>query len=342
MAQNFQPASLVTLSHDTLSGVIAFHNEIRDYNKIHFRNTQIDRFYEAKDVEAFILKEGLVLKSCTLKSRDAQKKIFAECLVSGQKSVYRYKDKRGVKYAVGITKNEIREIPYRERNKIEKDVTYSITPTAHIGFLKLYFQDCPDVFPEIEEMKQPTEYNLIQLMNHYYEKVGKTEHIELKKRRYDLRFGVEPTGTYLISNHRVDVKQPMMGINLYIWLPWGSERLYLKTGVHKIESCRWNNDDIKEKNPYESAYVVPLYFEYVVEGKWIQPKFSSGVTYMINRDSWGHPFWNLGFGANIRLSKNILLDLSLTSDIYDFTFRPEWCWMSYAQAGIIYRFNLKK
>ncbi len=322
MAQSdYRAGSIVTNSGDTVHGFIDYKADYKLYSLCQFKTTNSDRVrkYHAWDIKGYQFdKEQRIFYSDSVTVDGNYELLFLEVVLEGKLNLYKYTDKDLINYFFIKRSGEskVSYIPFkRYYEKLLIDNYYQrIIPhktTNHIDTLKKFMGDAPSIYPLIEKIVEPTEYNLIKLIKLYHDKICYTGIcITHEKKKYPLRLFVTP-GFYYSFNKIINYTDNNLygGFTTSIGILNSNERLFLKTGLFVTK----NNSSYQTNKSY--FYNIPLQLEYRFPLKTIQPVIACG--FYLN-SIYVLPPLALTTGINIALSKKIALTLAP-----EFYFIPE-------------------
>ena len=170
---DYRNGYVITNVNDTLFGLI----DVKDYRN----NSRFCQFIQSlndsptiftqKDINAYRIGVDRYYVSRTVDTGDDQKDLFLEYLIKGQANIYYYRDYLGDHYLIDKQGNSLKEIIYKKEEIVIDHVTRLKESTEHIGLLKAYLSDCPEIFPRIESLKKPDHNNMIALAQDYHQKI---------------------------------------------------------------------------------------------------------------------------------------------------------------------------
>ncbi|QZT37936.1 hypothetical protein K5X82_03305 [Halosquirtibacter xylanolyticus] len=334
-AQTFRSGFVVTTKFDTIRGALAFNNEVADYKIIHFKNAKIDTIFTPLSIQGYNLKTGERFVSRNVMENGVQLPIFAQYLVKGEKSLYSYKPLNDEVFAYGVDGDRIRPIPYSKEIKDIDGRDYFVESKYHVGFLKFFFKDCPEVFPMIDRMDKPRRKSLIYLTDKYHDLTcGENSCVIYTKKNYPIRMLVTPS--FMIDGNSAGSSATGSSTYLYLagcqvafWLPNESERFYVKTGY-------FVTFDTSNSPLVNRACQIPLMIEYVFTSKLFMPKVSVGSNFQFI-DSNFEMHIQAGAGCFIRMTEKLCLDLNISTDIPLLGGDAKFLHNYVAQAGVCYR-----
>lgn len=300
---------------DTIRGVLKFQGDIKNSKEcIFISDSESMKKFVPFDIDGYMFEYGKFYVSRYIKRPDTSFKVFAEYLVKGQKDLLYYRDYSDFHYLIKANDSSLIEIPYTEKVSDIEGLPYLQESNQHIGLLKAYFSDCPTVFQQIEKLKKPDTKSLISITKTYHDVVcGENSCVVYGKKKMPLKIAIEPR--FELTKFRGESGYfNQYGGLFHIWLPASNENLYIKSG---LLYSSFANDN--------SMYKIPLRFEYVFPKKIIKPRLDLGV----NVYSFKNPEYNDGMaltmavsgGFLVKVSKFMYLDLSIETDILQFSYQ---------------------
>lgn len=310
---DFRKGKIIQLNGDTISGELNYQGDISNSRFIRFRNQDIDSTFRPFEIKSYYFENGksYVSKIAIIDSDTVR--IFAEYLVSGKKDLFFNRSASGFHYLISANDSVIKNLPHKIELVNIDGVNYQKESRHFVGYLKSYFNDCPSIFPKIDQLQSPRRKSLISLTKEYHDiTCGEGVCTIYDRKEYPIKIAIEPV--YSLYTKRIHEYYVMSnatnGGHLFLWMPNSSERLYAKTGLH-----------FALKGPYK-YYQIPLQFEYVFPFKVIKPKFAIGV----NAHFIGYP--DVGYygslstlvngGFYVKLTDWMYLDLDISSDLFFF------------------------
>lgn len=278
---DYRNGYVITYGNDTIHGLIDF----KDYK----RNSQICQFkksiddsptiFTPKDIIAYRINDDRYYVTKTINVGVDQEDMFLEYLIKGQANIYYYRDHLGDHYLIDKPDNPLKEVVYKEEEIVIDHVNRLKESTRHIGILKAYLSDCPEIFDRIESLKKPDHDNMIALAKDYHQKICNNDScIIYAQKKPPIRIAAEPT----IGIFKYKYGEQFYfatGAIIHIWLPRSSERLYLKTGYSYSKAIidKHYNEEGELDGKEIILHRMPLQFEYIFPGKVFQPRFSYGI-----------------------------------------------------------------
>jgi hypothetical protein len=314
-AQNdYRKGYIIPNTGDTVFGMINYQGDIKNSEECNFQfeTGRIVTFYPA-DIKGYRFEGGKFYVSRYIVEKEKVTRLFAEYLVRGQKDLFYFRNSGGTSnFLLSINDSSLIRIPYEEKIETIHGKQYMHVSTMHIGFLKTYFSDCPDLFDKIERIKKPELKNMITITKDYHDEVcGENSCIIYKKSRLPVKIGIQPR-LEITRDKIFSGSFTQYGAVLSLWLPQTNEKLYFKTGY------LYSNPE----NSY-TMYKIPIQFEFVSAEKIIRPKFDVGFNY--------YKFKNQEFelmqftfapaaGVLIRASRYLYFDIDFETDLINFSF----------------------
>jgi hypothetical protein len=290
---DFKPGYIIKNSSDTLYGMIDYRGDLLMGSICKFKSVTNDiTVFLPKDITAYRFIDGkyYVAKEINGKS------VFLEYLVKGKVSVYYLRDDIGDHYYIDKEGIRLSEIPYKEEIKELNDSKYFYSSTIHIGIIKTYMQDAPDLHSKIDGIKKLERRYLIELVEEYNKLYGKGQDIVYKKRQLKVNVNLElAAGLINFGNidGLIDKNYFYGGLIAHLWMPRANEKLFFRTGLLFTSFETVNKKNIQ--------YKIPIQIEYIYPKSIIRPKVALGIN--IYR-SLNHSVAMMG-GFDIRISKSI-------------------------------------
>lgn len=303
----YRKGNLVTLKNDTIHGEIYFNNDVQNSKVCMFKTKSDTIKYYPFSIKSFRFLDGKKYVSKIAKTKDGHQPIFAEYIYEGKKNIYYHRDSKGFHYSITKTKDTILEIPYYEKYFHDNGTRKIYQSTKHVSLLKLYFKDCPELYSDIDKIKQPNGKNLLNIAKKYHQ-ITCNEEVCTKyiKSKNPLTIIIEPIyGSYKGNGS-------IMGSYLKFWLPKANENIYFKTGLlYATYKSTHHSFDGKQYKENENYYIIPLSMDYYFPSKKIQPKLTFGLNLWTKNNACAMLF-SLGVGVDIKLFKNTKLTFEYT------------------------------
>ena len=316
---DYRNGYVITNGNDTLFGLIDFKDYRSNSRFCQFQQSLNDSptIFTPKDIKAYRIEVDRYYVTKTVGTEDSQKDLFLEYLIKGQINIYFYRDHLGDHYLIDRQGNPLKEIIYKEEEIVIDHVTRLKESTKHIGILKAYLSDCPEMFPRIESLKTPDHDNIIALAQDYHQKICNNDScITYAQKKPPFKIAVEPT----IGFFRYKYSEQFYlgkGALLHFWLPRSSERLYVRTGYLYSKAILYRRYNEEGVLVGEEIFLhrIPLQFEYIGPGKVFQPRFSYGINLFKIEGEGGHEFFSTcGLGFLIKTFNEFYLSAGVDTE----------------------------
>lgn len=299
---DFRPGYIIKTTGDTIFGQIDYRSDLLMSSVCKFKDneSEITEYYP-NDITAFRFIDSKYYVSRVIDN----KKVFMEYLIKGKVNIYYMRDENGDHYYIDKEDERLTEIPYEEGiKKVDnKDMYYETT--KHIGFLKYYMKDAPELQSRIQTVKKPEHQSLIKLAEDYHNAVCEGEPCIIYEKSAPLiKILPELLGGVIKYSNVEDLNDKFYvytGIIGHIWMPRTSEKLYFRTGLLFSQL-----DFDGEKSNF---YKIPCQFEYIYPKGIFRPRIAYGMNFYIP----SYRTVSFDIGANIKLSETFFL--SASSDI---------------------------
>jgi hypothetical protein len=229
---------------------------------------------------------------------------FLELLVDGEIDLYAIS--KSVRFFIKKDDGELVELKDNVGNITNIDGSkYLKKDKRYLGVMKLYMEDAPALFPEIDKMDRLQQADLVKLAVDYHKAVC-TDH-ECVNYTKDV-----PKVTYKLellsgANHHNSTYTPQFGVLVYVWRPLHNERLYLKTGlIYSARAYGRTEYTYPEKIVYNLK--IPFSFEYVFGNKAVKPTLAIGFPTGM------YPIVSAQAGLIVSVTPNFELSLSGSID----------------------------
>ncbi len=318
---------IIDLQGDTVHGMIDFQGDMNNSTECIFYGEKAQPVtYKPFDIQGYRFNGGKFYVSKKVEANDTVFEIFAEYIVDATKDLFYYRDMKGFHYLISFDDSTLVEIPYEEKVIRKNGEKYLYESTKHIGYLKTYFADCPEIIPDIETISKPERKNLTALATKYHEiTCGDTGCIVYEKPKTGFRIGFEPMFSSLKLSGIKGYNNQYGGL-LYFWMPRANENLFLKTGILKTELSGGTE-----------LYRIPLKLEYVFPRKIIQPKLGAGINiYTLKIPEYQLSGETIMLAASggflIKLNEHFKIDIDFETDIVMLNYKTD-LFMSHSLRG---------
>jgi hypothetical protein len=310
---DFRPGIILLKPNDSVTGKIEYKNDIKNAEVCNYRlNSGNAGTYTPFEIYGYRFTEGKFYISKYIKKDGKLTPSFVEYLVKGKKNMYYMRDIAGSHFLIDYNKDTVLEVIYKVDHIYKDGVEYIGDAKIHQAYLKTYFQDCPELFKEIEMIQVPDISNMIALTKKYnHITCGDSGCIVFNKRSYKFKVNLEFRFGMLQYNGSGGLFTPQYEGLVHFWLPRSNERMYLITGF------------IYNPVTY-SFYKIPLKFEYQWPFRVVKPVLEGGVNFIIITQA-KHlegvlPDIPLSAGILMCPASFIAINLSLEGEFYPFVF----------------------
>jgi len=267
---DFRPGYVILNNGDTLVCDIDYRGDYTMSNICRVRTPdKIINEYRPWDISAFRFQESKYFVS-----REANGRlVFLEYLVNGMISFYYLRDKDGDHYYIEKEGVPLTELPYSNKLVTENGIMHYKETKTHIGLLKYYTQETPELVSEIEAIREPEPNKLIKLGEDYHNLVCTGEEciVYEKKKQFlsvspELNLGI---ASYLGISEPTKPMNYRYGLLLHFWAPRVNEKFYFKTGLIY--------ERLSLNGVYTSYFKYPFHLEYRYPRGKVRPTVSYGV-----------------------------------------------------------------
>lgn len=313
---DFRTGYIINKNGDTISGEIDYRGDILMSKVCRFKPYYTDSItsYSPYDIKEFRFEKSKCYVSRNLESGE---RVFLEYLIKGKLNVYYFRDVENGYYLIDKEELPLKVIPpYKEKIKLREDGTRVLYQSKnHIGLLKLYTQDAPEIQNRIETIKSFDHQNLIQLAKNYHEIICKDEKcIIFEKKLPFIKPSIEfiyGKTVFFNSKYSDSIRINEYGLFLYLWMPRASEKLFFKTGFLYYQINYKDNNSIIYKIPIHIYYHYS-YFNFV-------PSFFIGLNNYFYKSEY---LWTMtsGVGLNYRFTERFLLTSNFAVELTPFSY----------------------
>jgi len=304
---DFKPGYIIKNSKDTVYGKIDYRGDLLMGSVCKFKskdNSVIE--YSPNDIIAYRFIDGKFYVSRQVNN----KPVFLEFLIKGKVNIYYLRDNKGDHYYVDREGTKLKEIPYEKSITLKDHRQYLYESKKHIGLLKIFMQDAPELQSQIEQIKKPEHYNLIKLAEDYHNSVCDDEKCIIYVKKAPLfKISLELLSGVINFNSKNeniislnDKNYFNGGLIAHVWMPRVNEKMYFRTGL------LYSNIQFTESN--RSIKKIPIQLEYIYPKGIIQPRISYGPNFYFSQT---YTTVSLNGGINVKISKSLFV--SITSDV---------------------------
>jgi hypothetical protein len=293
---SFLPGYLLTNNKDTIKGYIDFRNNDKNSKKCSFRVNQKAEIvtYSPGEIKEYRINGGKYFISKEVKSKDSKEMYFLEYMVDGITDLYYYWND-GPHYMIEKKNGEIFELTNEEKSVITNGKEYLHKTHSYTGWLKVIFQDCPQIFSMID--KAPLENkSLIRITKKYHEYVCDDEKCIIYENTLPfLRVKFAPVISVGFSAFKLGSDQefpanygpkilPSAGLVLKFTFPKWNDKFALLFG-NEFQTTQFKENDnplllntpaIREASISSSDIKTTLAFKYTFPQGRIKPTFQVG------------------------------------------------------------------
>jgi hypothetical protein len=261
LSQNdFKPGYIITVNNTKIEGEINFLYKFESYKYCYFRKSKNDsiKYFTPYEIG------GYFVNNCLYKSKSIQidslnfQQLFLEVLIEGKISLYSYflKNYKEKIYIENDALGRI-ELPYTEIDKRVLQRIVKFTTDNHQRILKQYMADCPEIFPQIDNIKKPERIPLIKLIKKYHEILfGNLNQVKHIKKKEPTHFNILPSYQLLRINNSVSIKKNIHFCgSSFTYKDLFSKYFYFKIGFYYGKIDNYNFYQI----PIQLLYLYPKY-----------------------------------------------------------------------------------
>lgn len=295
---NYLPGSVIITPGDTLLGEVDHRTSKFLAQSCLFKQGDNETEYFPFDIEGFRLNDGRYFVSRVVE----EDSVFLEFLVNGELDLYyQRRDDEFDCYYIQKEGKPLVLLPYYEEQVANDDRSkddygwnednYGVasrTSKRHIGLLKYYTQDAPELVARIDDLGRPSHNNMKRIVVDYHDVVCDGEScIVYKEKEPKLRIYPELKYGYRLfievqSQGEKKIKPfSTYGFELHVKVPRLNERMFLKTGLlyyeYEITNRRIEPPHIPQSIESAEVFAVPLALEYMWPNGWFRPKISVGT-----------------------------------------------------------------
>ncbi len=177
MKSNYLSGYIITSENDTLKGFIEKQSDKRNSKRCNFKqslNSGITEYFP-DDLKEYRFDEDKYYVSKTILLRRKEVNLFLELLVDGIADLYFFReDNITDHYFIQKADGKFFELTKTDKLVDIDGKSYSYNYKKYIGTLKIAFKDCPQIFPEIDQMSLDQK-SLVDITKKYHECTGNTK-----------------------------------------------------------------------------------------------------------------------------------------------------------------------
>jgi hypothetical protein len=303
---DFRPGYIIKETGDTIFGDIDYRGDLLMGSICRFRvnESEITNYYP-NDISAFRFIDSKYYVSREINN----KKVFMEYLIKGEVNIYYLRDETGDHYYIDKEDVRLTEIPYEKSIRIVDDKEMLYESTLHMGFLKYYMKEAPELESKIQSIRKPDHRNLIKLAEDYHYAVCDSEECLIYEKKLPfLKVSISPFLGWT-KYKGPDKLVPEFGGYLYLWAPRTSEKVFFKTGL------AYNR--LTVDGEVSNIYKIPVHIQYIYRAHWIQPEVSGGFNFFTTQyeeyGEVGHTL-SLNAGLNFQILPKASISTLFNSD----------------------------
>jgi len=282
---DFRPGYYITLTGDTVKGLVDYRGEIRNSKFCVFKKdeTSEESKFLANEIKAYRFTDSKYYVSKLVTTEKEETLIFLEYLVNGIDDLYYYRDENKDHYFIETAECRLVELTNDEKTVYIEGREGTVKSKKYLGQLKATFSNCPEVQKQIETTEL-THKSLIKIVKSYHDYVCDGEKcIVYEKNVAKVNLNLIPV--FGINSTRIDFENESVykdynfenklsyafGLLLNISLPRLNEKLSLQTGLiytKHFYGTYYENGNYRSdfglyayyiKNPIAIRYIFPKY-----------------------------------------------------------------------------------
>lgn len=316
---DFKPGYVIREKGDTLWGQIDYRGSTLMATRCRFIPKGSEEYidYSPMDIYGYRFTDGKFFISKEVEGV----RYFLEYLVEGKVHFYFLRTlKDDDRYYIENDSLGIRRLPYEEgvRNFEGKDYFYR--SKTHIGLLKCYMKDAPELGNRINQIEKFEAKNLIDLDREYHRIICEGDRcIVYQKKLPPFKVIIEPMvgfSKYNWSANSIGIENKYLcgGVMANFWSPRTNEKLYVRIGYRYVQLQVIDEAKAEFKsmgfNLTDNQTTIPLQLEYIYPKGRVRPKAAVGLS-LYNSLEYIAP----SFMAGINVSINKRVGVSLNYDI---------------------------
>jgi hypothetical protein len=264
------------------------------------------RNYSPDEIRAFRISDGnyYVAREVPVENHLSDK-IFLEYLVEGEVDIYAWRSE--TKFFMKKKNAPFLELNYRKDTllTLESGKKYMHKNRDYTGYMHIYMQDAPQLYPKIDKMEQLNQKDLVNLSIDYHHAVcNDRECVNYTKKLLKLAIQMEPL--WGINHH--DIKPSWhAGMLVILSKPGFFEGFRLKTGLlYSVVPYGVKGNHEREKEIYKLK--IPASIEYVFTRTRFQPYAAFGFP------TGNYPLSSLQAGLLFRPAGRVEFDAGVSAD----------------------------
>jgi hypothetical protein len=308
---DFRTGYIIDSSGDTIFGQVDYRGDLLMGMQCRFmkEGQKEVQLFKPFEIQSYRFTDGKYYISRKISNQD----VFLEYVLNGQVNIYYLRDQSGDHYYIEKDTLGLTELPYSERvealaDGYGKHPQYLVKSKQHIGLLKLYMYDAPELNSSIEALGAPVHRNLVSIGKKYHNLVCKDhECIVYERKEPAVKVALGPAWNYRFPRNE-------FGLDAYFWLPRSSEKLYLKTGAFYLHT--------EEGRQTVNVFRFPFQLQYMYTAKSIMPAISVGINvYSYELSNYNYTIEKrlfhttaLNAGLNIRITRKLRASVLISTE----------------------------
>jgi len=258
---DFKPGYIITLEKDTIYGTLDLRANYIMHTKCTFiaEGNNSTNTYLPEEILAYRFTDGKYYTSKEIDNR----MIFLEFILEGEINLYMTTDHGHETYYIEKEKDIIIELPYTTEIKETDNTTYEHHSTQHIGIIKYYMNDAPQLNSKIDELKSPNRRGLIKLTKEYHDITcngGTCIIYEKPKTKFKADLNIA-TGIGVYKNtvdKELKYTTLVYGFTADLFLTQTSEKLFIRIGVMHHRAVSGDKGEVHKYRDNGLVFRVPV------------------------------------------------------------------------------------
>ena len=294
---DYRKGFVITLSHDTTSGLVNFRDGGKAFEVCDFKTSPSANAttYTPKDIAGYGFVGDKRFESKNIKIEGGVEVAhFLEVVVHGKVTLYQMRDK----YWVQKENADLLPLENNEKEQYVDGQRVIRYDNKHIATLSMVMADCPDVTISMRNLrldKRP----LTKIVNDYNQCIGGSSVVVQEKKPWaEFHIGVaaganfsalEFTGTESIAGAITGTTKntaPMIGVMVDIVSPRVNERIAVVTGAYYLPMTYVTESKFNPGSDYLKIKLdqlkVPVGVKYLFKGRRIVPFVNAGMSFTFN------------------------------------------------------------
>ncbi len=343
---DFTPGYLLKIEGDTIFGFLKSNTNIKNTKYCEFKKDEKDtviRQFTSNQLGGYRFINGKNYISREIKIGNVKKRMFIEFLVEGRVNLYFYQDNVGNHYLLDKTGLPMTEISRFDKFVEQNDSVFQRDVLIKRGVVEYYLRECPQLFPEIERIKNGSHENLIALLKKYHSLTCPDEKCliytkEIPKLKIYLQPTIDLYNAVSMIPFNGDSKSSIasfktltFGVLANFSMPVVNEKIYFRSGfiLSRVLASGFVPLSTSAVSSAYNLFKVPLLFQYMDDRKIFTPTFGVGLDVMSSSYIPFEVLPVLNVGLNAKIANQFYV--SLFTDVEAFS----------TQEGILLTHSLK-